>query len=360
MYNRVGSPSGRPSRAAGTNIATLVLIVLAVLGVAALIVLAVVSLTATNNTLDEVREIEYPANGKLQFIVFDLFEDSEVPRSAVETAIEAVEEMANSQFAIYYGLGAEFEILPRGQTMNPVPKGVVIIYLASGVARYPYFEGSNHWAVLAPPNDCETCDGPQPQYLLNASLPLVPPNTRVIGVPYGGYGLSYFQTFCVDQVWIYGGPYNNTSAYEGCCSAQDMLGIFIGHETLETLADSYDGYNFAGNHFFGTPPMNGSWGGYLYEVCDPVAYGVYNVRRFEGVCVPNFVLPAYFSQAPQPGTALDFLGNVRSPGVPFGGYQFGIGINASGCVSQTVSLSNFWAPTVLDVFNQGNLAGSCV
>ncbi len=253
----------------------------------------------------------------LDFIVVDLY--TKVSREDVVRAVKAVQKQTVRDFAPIWGTSANFTLLPRGEIPNITDNKKAIVYLIDEIIQnVDLFVGSvsNHYIVLPPPNEF---DGPQPNFWV-PSLPTIPDGTPVVILPFGSKKLNYgieavFTPFGQSVI-----PLKNVG---------DILSFALSHETMESLADTYAGYEFLYAYQILTPGPKKT-NAYSREVCDPVTWGSFNFYKINKTTVINFVFPEFFNPAAGPDTQFDFLGNAKQPFTPFGGAQFGYTINSNG------------------------------
>lgn len=289
--------------------------------------------------LTGVQKPKFECASVIDFVVVDLF--TLVSRKDVVHAIKAVETQAKKDFAPKWGVSARFELLPRGVIPTITDNRKVIVYLVDALQNLNSWGAgvtSNHYIVQPSPNDF---DGPQPNFFIPA-VGTVPNGTPVIIVPFGNttfpYGLSL--GFTPETEVLYGIPF---------FTPLQILSFVLSHETLESLADTFDGFTFLGAYQILTPGATQTLA-YIREVVDPVTYGGFNLYCRKGTYVANFVLPDYFNPYPNPSTCLDFLGNVKQPFTPFGGYQSGYVINCTGEFDSAFYLSLPSDPTNIETF----------
>lgn len=259
----------------------------------------------------------------VDFLIIDLFSDI-VPREDVLRAVDAVKAQVEKDFAPLWGVSARIKVLPRGKIPTVKNNTTVLVYLSDTLQNSSEFGGiANHYIVLEEP---DAFDGHQPQFWI-PEVPLVPFGTPVVILPYGDgtYGISVG----IDNPII------------GLSDAANILSVALSHETLETLADPFAGFNFLGAYQILTPGPKKTLA-YFREVCDPVEFNsaiTTNFYKRKDRLVANFVTPDYFNVEASSDTCLDFLGNVQKPLTPFGGAQNGYEIKKNGEFNQLIYLS---------------------
>lgn len=100
--------------------------------------------------------------------------------------------------------------------------------------------------------------------------------------------------------------------FAGDCRLYNLsFSVSLGHEILEMMADP------EAKKVYGLPDGRSA----AFEVCDPVEADE-QAYEIDGIMVPNFVLPLYFSSG-QEGAKYDFRGNLSAPcpELTAGGYQ---------------------------------------